>query len=291
MTERTAACPNCGAEIVFRWSGAVQTSCPACRSVLVRLDLEHERVGTIGDVPPSMSRIQLGTEGSYKGKAFVVVGRIIYEYERGHWSEWHIRLSDGTSAWLSDAQAEYAITRQVENPGPLPAADTCRPGQAVALDGATYRVSVVTHALYSGVEGELPFEYWDKLHVEFVDLKGPGEQFATIDYSEPTPLLLAASKGDLALVNRLLKSGANPNVKNKLNTTPLLEAAFSHLPAFCADIPPLRELGLDDAVFFSPDADPAKVARFAILRSPNLAGHVDGKATTGCRLTPATHPK
>lgn len=41
---------------------------------------------------------------------------------------------------------------------------------------------------------------------------------------------------------------------------PLIEAAFSHLPAFCADIPPLRELGLEDAAFFSPDEDPAKVA-------------------------------
>jgi glycosyltransferase involved in cell wall biosynthesis len=41
---------------------------------------------------------------------------------------------------------------------------------------------------------------------------------------------------------------------------PLIEAAFSHLPAFCADIPPLRELGLDDAVYFSPEADPATVA-------------------------------
>ena len=41
---------------------------------------------------------------------------------------------------------------------------------------------------------------------------------------------------------------------------PLIEAAFSHLPAFCADIPPLRELGLDDATFFSPDDDPAKIA-------------------------------
>ena len=40
-----------------------------------------------------MSRIQLGTEGRYKEAGFVVVGRIIYEYERGHWSEWHIRLS------------------------------------------------------------------------------------------------------------------------------------------------------------------------------------------------------
>ncbi len=41
---------------------------------------------------------------------------------------------------------------------------------------------------------------------------------------------------------------------------PLIEAAFSHLPVFCADIPPLRELGLDDAAFFSPDEDPVKIA-------------------------------
>lgn len=42
---------------------------------------------------------------------------------------------------------------------------------------------------------------------------------------------------------------------------PLIEAAFSHLPAFCADIPPLRKLGLDDAQFFSPDEDPARAAQ------------------------------
>ena len=41
---------------------------------------------------------------------------------------------------------------------------------------------------------------------------------------------------------------------------PLIEAAFSHLPAFCADIPPLRDLGLNDAYFFSPDEDPAIIA-------------------------------
>lgn len=41
---------------------------------------------------------------------------------------------------------------------------------------------------------------------------------------------------------------------------PLIEAAFSHLPAFCADIPPLRELGLQNATFFSPDEEPVKVA-------------------------------
>lgn len=42
---------------------------------------------------------------------------------------------------------------------------------------------------------------------------------------------------------------------------PLIEAAFSHLPAFCSDIPPMRELGLNDAIYFSPDEDPAKIAK------------------------------
>jgi uncharacterized protein len=49
---------------------------------------------------------------------------------------------------------------------------------------------------------------------------------ATADASGSTPLLLAAAGNDTAQVRTLLKGGANPNVKNKLETTPLLEAAF-----------------------------------------------------------------
>jgi glycosyltransferase involved in cell wall biosynthesis len=45
---------------------------------------------------------------------------------------------------------------------------------------------------------------------------------------------------------------------------PLIEAAFSHLPAFCADIPPLRKLGMQDAVFFSPDENPTHVAALIV---------------------------
>jgi len=41
---------------------------------------------------------------------------------------------------------------------------------------------------------------------------------------------------------------------------PLIEAAITRLPIFCADIPPLRDLGGDEAVYFSPGAPPARVA-------------------------------
>ena len=47
---------------------------------------------------------------------------------------------------------------------------------------------------------------------------------------------------------------------------PILEAAFSHLPIFCTDIVPLQALGLQDITYFSPDADPDRVARLIIDR-------------------------
>ena len=110
MTGPEATCPNCGARVEFRWSSAVQTVCPFCRSILVRQDVDLKKVGTVADLPPSSSPIQLGTAGRYHQKAFEVVGRIVYEWEQGGWNEWHVVFNDSTSGWLSDAQAEYAVS-------------------------------------------------------------------------------------------------------------------------------------------------------------------------------------
>jgi glycosyltransferase involved in cell wall biosynthesis len=41
---------------------------------------------------------------------------------------------------------------------------------------------------------------------------------------------------------------------------PILEAGLAGLPIFCADIPPLRSLGGANVTYFSPDADPGKLA-------------------------------
>jgi len=87
MTRPVATCPNCGARVEFRWSSAVQTVCPFCRSILVRQDVDLTKVGTVADLPPSSSPIQLGTAGRYHQKAFEVVGRIVYEWEQGGWNE------------------------------------------------------------------------------------------------------------------------------------------------------------------------------------------------------------
>jgi Domain of unknown function (DUF4178) len=188
MTQPVANCPNCGAKIVFRWSSSVQTVCEYCKSILVRTDVDLKKVGQVADLPPDSSPIQINTEGLYRKKSFVVVGRILYEYDQGGWNEWHVIMSDGKSAWLSDAQNEYAVSFSATMPN-LPAASRVQVGQQFTWSSERYTVSVITPAHYRGVEGELPFQYWDKTDVTFVDLRTESGKFATLDYSDPKPVL------------------------------------------------------------------------------------------------------
>jgi predicted RNA-binding Zn-ribbon protein involved in translation (DUF1610 family) len=189
MTAPIANCPSCGAEVRFQWAGAVQTVCTHCGSVLLRRGVDLQNVGRVSDPPPATSRIQLGTRGVYDGTAFRVVGRIAYEYERGFWSEWHLGFADGRSGWLSDAQDEYAVSFLAPPAGPVPPPEALPPGERVVLGNTWYTVSTRTRARYAGVEGELPFEYWDHAEVPFTDLVGPDDTFATLDYSENPPLV------------------------------------------------------------------------------------------------------
>jgi hypothetical protein len=186
MTQPTANCPNCGAKIVFRWSSSVQTVCEYCKSILVRTDLDWKKVGQVADLPANSSPIQIGAEGVYNHQGFVAVGRIIYEYDQGNWSEWHLVMNN-SSAWLSDAQDEYAVTFAA--PGRKLPTDPCKVGQHYLWDNETYTVTTITKAHYRGVEGELPFQYWDKRDVVFVDLMSSSGKFATLDYSDDSPVL------------------------------------------------------------------------------------------------------
>jgi hypothetical protein len=213
MSQPAANCPNCGAAIQFRWSGAVQTTCEYCRAILVRRDLNLEKVGQIGDLPREVSPIQIGTEGMYRNKAFQVIGRILYEYEDGGWNEWHIVFNDGTSGWLSDAQLEYTVSFLAKPPEPLPP-EVARARQFM-WGGVRYEVTSVTRAHYRGVAGELPFEYWDKKDVLFADLRTSDARFGTIDYSDAEPVLYlgdAVEFDDLHLKNlrELATPGATP---------------------------------------------------------------------------------
>jgi hypothetical protein len=189
MSAPAANCPSCGAPVTFRWSSAVQTTCPFCHSILIRTDVDLERVGEVSDLPPDASPIQIGTEGIYQSKAFVVIGRIIYHYEQGYWNEWHLVFNDSSNGWLSDAQLEYDLSTQTKAPPQLPLSGQIQRGDPLQVNGKNYFVTSLTRARYKGVQGELPFQYFDKTILLFADLRNSAGDFATIDYSEDTPLL------------------------------------------------------------------------------------------------------
>ena len=210
MSAPAANCPSCGAPVTFRWSSAVQTTCPFCHSILVRTDVNLELVGKVSDLPPDASPIQIGTEGVYQNKAFVVIGRIIYQYEQGNWNEWHLVYNDSSNGWLSDAQLEYDLSAQTKAPPQLPASDQIKRGDSIQCNGKTYFVTSLTRARYKGVEGELPFQYFDKTALLFADLRNSAGEFATIDYSEDPPLLFegrAVEFDDLHFKNMRLFEG------------------------------------------------------------------------------------
>jgi len=189
MSQPSSNCPNCGAPIQFRFSAAVQTTCEYCNSILVRTDIDLRKVGEVADLPLDGSPIQLGTEGIYGNKAFTVVGRIIYDWDQGSWNEWHLAFNDGSSGWLSDAQLEYDISFLASPEIRLPDAGNIQPSTAFRFNNEEYQATVATQAHYRGVEGELPFQYWDKEDVTFVDLRSVSGKFGTIDYSDQPPLL------------------------------------------------------------------------------------------------------
>lgn len=188
MSHPSTLCPNCGAPVVFRWSSSIQTTCEHCQSILVRTDVNIERVGVVSDLPPDSSPIRIGTTGTFENHGFTVAGRIIYDYDEGSWNEWHIVLSDNRSAWLSDAQNQYAVTLAFPAQG-LPALAQVNLGQRFTWNKTSFLVTTITNARYRGVQGELPFEYWDKHEAVFVDLRSSTADFATLDYSDEQPVL------------------------------------------------------------------------------------------------------
>jgi hypothetical protein len=186
----TRNCPNCGAPVKFRFAQAVQTVCEFCRSILVRRDVDLVSVGRTAAVADDSSPIQIGTEGVFQKQPFVVVGRITYlsEYAGNRWNEWHLAFTNGSSGWLSDSVLEYAVSFRVQPDQAIPG--SLMREQTYTHAGIQYVTTSVTRASYLSVEGDLPFEYWDKESALYADLRTYADRrFATVDYSENPPLL------------------------------------------------------------------------------------------------------
>jgi hypothetical protein len=142
----------------------------------------------MADLLDDTSRIQIGSEGTFRSRHFLVVGRIQLKYEAGLWNEWHILFDDGRSAWLAEAAGEYIVSAQVACSEPIPAFARSSPRCRLPSMDAQFTVTDLETARCISGQGELPFRVAAGYDVNTADLRS-NDRFLTIDYSETPPLV------------------------------------------------------------------------------------------------------
>lgn len=189
----TLNCPSCGAEVKFVSKASVFAVCSFCQSTLVRQDMNLESIGKMAQLQDEMSPIQIGTAGMYDGKQFDVIGRLKVTYSDGNWNEWFTIFPDGRTGWLAEAQGFFAMCFPVGNGGHSlsdknfspPNRDQIRAGAYVDLPPhGEFMVDDIHDVVCKFAEGELPMQAAKGRKSTSVDLRGPEDEMATIEYAD-----------------------------------------------------------------------------------------------------------
>ena len=206
-------CPGCGAPVEFRSAQSTHAVCGYCQSTVVRAGETLSRIGKMAELFDDHSPLQLLASGTFKGRAFTLVGRLQYKYGEGTWTEWHALFDDGASAWLSEDNGAYVFTLPLPAQRDLPAADRFRVGATTAINGKSFSVASNQKVALIAAQGELP--RLPALGQEFamVELRSADGQVLSVDYgaalSGGAPAL---SMGGSVLLDELKLSGLRDEV-------------------------------------------------------------------------------
>ncbi|MBY0546371.1 MAG: DUF4178 domain-containing protein [Candidatus Obscuribacterales bacterium] len=173
-------CSSCGATVNFHSKASVFAVCSFCKSTLVRHDMNLEAVGEMADLQDDWSPFQIGSQGVFDGKKFELVGRLRIAYSAGFWNEWFAWFDGERTAWLAEAQGFLALCFSSDTIAPNK--DTLQPGKALTLAGQTFRVDDMRKVSCLFSEGELPVNAIKDRRSLSVDLRGPSDTMATIEY-------------------------------------------------------------------------------------------------------------
>jgi len=182
-------CPQCGAEIEFRFDDSFVRVCASCRSAVARTDRGIETLGKIADLAPLDSPLALFAEGTYGNQSFILIGKAQVRHAAGGlWQEWYAKLGGGVWGWLAEAQGRYYMTFEV--PGvAVPPHYQLAPGAQVTLPThagpRVFTVAELGVATYTAADGELPFRLTPEARFRYADLTDGQGGFATIDYGPP----------------------------------------------------------------------------------------------------------
>jgi hypothetical protein len=184
------ACPNCGAEVDFRYDDSFVRVCGHCRAAVVRGDRGIETLGKVADLAPLASPLHLFVEGRFRGLGFMLVGRAQIQHGAGGtWQEWYGKFDDGRWGWVAEAQGRVFLTFEAVGAGPVPPFEALVPGHQIGLFDGEWRAFTLAErgvATYLSAEGEIPYRFTPGGAFTFADLTDGAGRFATLDYGNLT---------------------------------------------------------------------------------------------------------
>jgi len=151
-----APCPGCGAPVEFVSAQSTHAVCGYCQSSVVRQGDTLARIGKMAELFDDHSPLQLQATGVWRGQSFTLVGRLQYKYGEGTWTEWYALLADGSSAWLSEDNGAYVLSRPQAMSRELPPPERFRVGASTVINGESFSVASNQQVLLLSAQGELP---------------------------------------------------------------------------------------------------------------------------------------
>lgn len=192
MSPVEAACPTCGAPVVFEIGSSIVKICEQCQTVIARGDRDLESLGKVAALVDTDSPLAIGLDGHFRDRPFELVGRVQYRHQAGGvWNEWYAAFRGDRWGWLAEAAGRFYLTFEksaAKLAGKLPAMDTLELGRKFTAPGlGTLQVAELGVAQVISAEGEIPFRVEPGQDLRYADLAGRDGVFATLDYSDDPP--------------------------------------------------------------------------------------------------------
>lgn len=156
--------------------------------MVVRNDIGLESIGTMAELPPDHSPLQIGASGECRNQHFKLLGRLRVRWAEGAWDEWYADFGDNRHGWVAETQGFFLISEEMP-PGPAVAEQLREavPGTGLVIGEARFQVSDIKQATAVGGAGELPFVAVPGTTWQGMDLTGPGRQFAGLEWHGDEP--------------------------------------------------------------------------------------------------------
>ena len=176
----THHCPTCGAPLPIRNRFVKVVTCDFCGGVSLYDGARLDPTGRSVDLVKIPSPLYLDATGSIGARAFRVLGRAVYEYDGGYWTEWFVEIDGAGRAWLIEDEGQFSAL-QLRDVSAPPFEDV-RPGQSIRVGDLEVQVDEVGDATVVGAEGQLGVEILPGETIRYVD-GSAGETEISIEYT------------------------------------------------------------------------------------------------------------